>query len=66
VSRTSLIIAHRLSTIQHADRIIMLDGGRLIESGTHAQLLAQGGDYSHLYKLGFSNDDAKSQSNTMS
>ena len=66
VSRTSLIIAHRLSTIQHADRIIMLDGGRLIESGTHAQLLAQGGAYSHLYKLGFSNDDAKSQSNTMS
>ena len=66
VSRTSLIIAHRLSTIQHADRIIMLDGGRLIESGTHAQLLAQGGAYSHLYKLGFSNDDAKGQSNTMS
>ena len=66
LSRTSLIIAHRLSTIQHADRILMLDGGRLIESGTHAQLLAQGGAYSHLYKLGFSNDDAKSQSNTMS
>ena len=66
VSRTSLIIAHRLSTIQHADRILMLDGGRLIESGTHAQLLAQGGAYSHLYQLGFSNDDAKSQSNTMS
>jgi ATP-binding cassette, subfamily B, bacterial MsbA len=66
VSRTSLIIAHRLSTIQHADRILMLDGGRLIESGTHAQLLAQGGAYSHLYKLGFSNDDAKGQSNTMS
>ena len=66
LSRTSLIIAHRLSTIQHADRIIMLDGGRLIESGTHAQLLAQGGAYSHLYKLGFSNDDAKGQSNTMS
>ena len=66
LSRTSLIIAHRLSTIQHADRIIMLDGGRLIESGTHAQLLAQGGAYSHLYKLGFNNDDAKGQSNTMS
>jgi subfamily B ATP-binding cassette protein MsbA len=66
LSRTSLIIAHRLSTIQHADRIIMLDGGRLIESGTHAQLLAQGGAYSHLYKLGFNNDDAKAQSSTMS
>jgi subfamily B ATP-binding cassette protein MsbA len=66
LSRTSLIIAHRLSTIQHADRIIMLDGGRLIESGSHAQLLAQGGAYSHLYKLGFNNDEAKGQSNTMS
>ncbi len=64
--RTSLIIAHRLSTIQHADRIIMLDGGRLIESGSHAQLLAQGGAYSHLYKLGFKNDGAKGQSSTMS
>ena len=66
LSRTSLIIAHRLSTIQHADRIIMLDGGRLIESGSHAQLLAQGGAYSHLYKLGFNNDDTKGQSSTMS
>ena len=55
-NRTSLIIAHRLSTIQHADRIVMLDGGRLIESGTHAELLAQGGAYSHLYKLGFNSD----------
>ena len=64
--RTSLIIAHRLSTIQHADRIIMLDGGRLIESGSHAQLLARDGAYSHLYKLGFNNDGAKGQSNTMS
>jgi subfamily B ATP-binding cassette protein MsbA len=64
--RTSLIIAHRLSTIQHADRIIMLDGGRLIESGSHAQLLAQGGAYSHLYKLSFNNDGAKGQSSTMS
>jgi subfamily B ATP-binding cassette protein MsbA len=64
--RTSLIIAHRLSTIQHADRIIMLDGGRLIESGSHAQLLVRGGAYSHLYKLGFNNDGAKGQSNTMS
>ena len=54
-NRTSLIIAHRLSTIQHADRIIVMDGGRLIESGSHAELLALGGAYSHLYKLGFKN-----------
>jgi subfamily B ATP-binding cassette protein MsbA len=72
-SRTSLIIAHRLSTIQHADRILVLDGGRLIESGSHTELLAQNGAYSHLYKLGFKNGDmppraslAPTQSSTMS
>ncbi len=52
-NRTSVVIAHRLSTIQHADRIIMLDGGRIVESGTHAELLARKGAYSHLYQLGF-------------
>lgn len=51
--RTSLIIAHRLSTIQHADRIIMMEGGRIIESGSHPELLAQNGAYAHLYRLGF-------------
>ena len=51
--RTSVIIAHRLSTIQHADRIIMLESGRVLESGSHAELLAKGGAYSHLYQLGF-------------
>lgn len=53
VNRTCLIVAHRLSTIQHADRIIVLEAGRLIEEGKHAELLAKGGTYSHLYKLGF-------------
>ncbi|MES2978802.1 MAG: lipid A export permease/ATP-binding protein MsbA [Pseudomonadota bacterium] len=52
-TRTSLIIAHRLSTIQHADRIVMMDAGRLVESGTHAELMALQGAYSHLYRLGF-------------
>lgn len=51
--RTSLIIAHRLSTIQHADRIIMMDAGRVIESGSHQALLDQNGAYAHLYRLGF-------------
>lgn len=51
--RTSLVIAHRLSTIQHASRIIMMDGGQIIESGTHAQLLMKNGAYAHLYRLGF-------------
>ena len=53
--RTSLVIAHRLSTIVHADRIIMMDSGRMIESGTHAELLAQNGAYAHLFRLGFQN-----------
>jgi ATP-binding cassette, subfamily B, bacterial MsbA len=51
--RTSLIIAHRLSTIAHADRIIVMDAGNIVESGTHAELLTQGGTYAHLYQLGF-------------
>ena len=54
-SRTSLVIAHRLSTVQHADRIIMMEAGRMIESGTHAELLARNGAYAHLYRLGFRN-----------
>ena len=47
--RTSIVIAHRLSTIQHADRIIVLDHGEIIESGTHDQLMARGGHYANLY-----------------
>jgi subfamily B ATP-binding cassette protein MsbA len=52
-TRTSLVIAHRLSTIQHADRIIMMDAGQIIESGTHLELLEKNGAYAHLYRLGF-------------
>jgi subfamily B ATP-binding cassette protein MsbA len=52
-NRTSLVIAHRLSTVQHADRIIMMDAGRIIESGNHTELLAKNGAYAHLYRLGF-------------
>lgn len=55
-NRTSLIIAHRLSTVQHADRIIMMNAGRIIESGSHTQLLAQNGAYAHLYRLGLNAD----------
>ena len=51
--RTSLVIAHRLSTIERADRIIALDGGRIVEQGTHAQLLASGGLYARLHALQF-------------
>jgi subfamily B ATP-binding cassette protein MsbA len=52
--RTTLVIAHRLSTVENADRIIVLDAGRIIESGTHAELLAANGHYAALYRMQFS------------
>lgn len=52
--KTTLVIAHRLSTILHADLIHVIDAGRVIESGTHDELLAKGGPYSRLFKLQFS------------
>ena len=53
VGRTSLVIAHRLSTIEHADRVLVMEAGALIESGSHAQLLAQGGLYARLHAMQF-------------
>ncbi len=54
--RTTLVIAHRFSTIQNADRILVLDQGRVVESGTHADLLAANGAYARLYRLQFHPD----------
>lgn len=55
--RSALVVAHRLSTVRHADRILVLHHGRLRESGTHAELLALGGLYAHLYRLQFDDGD---------
>ena len=52
-NRTTLVIAHRLSTVEHADQIVVLDQGHIVERGTHAELLARGGKYAALYHLQF-------------
>jgi len=51
--RTTLVIAHRLSTIEHADRVVAMDAGRVVEQGTHAELLAAGGLYARLHAMQF-------------
>jgi ABC-type multidrug transport system fused ATPase/permease subunit len=51
--RTSIVIAHRLSTVKHADRIIVLKAGRVIEEGSHDMLLRRGGHYAELYNTYF-------------
>jgi len=58
--RTTLVIAHRLSTVENVDQIIVLDQGRIVESGTHKELLDAGGHYSALYRMQFSEDAGES------
>jgi len=59
--RTSFIVAHRLSTIRHCDRILVIDNGRILEQGTHRELLAQKGHYHSLYTNQFKKEELEKQ-----
>src|SRR5436190_3397076 len=56
-NRTTIVIAHRLSTIRRADAIVVIEAGQIIEQGTHAELLARGGQYQRLYELQFADEE---------
>ena len=56
--RTSIVIAHRLSTVREADRILVIQDGRVVERGRHAELLAAGGLYADLYRTQFAHQAA--------
>ncbi len=56
-NRTTIVIAHRLSTIRRADTIVVMEGGRIIEKGSHSELLARGGQYRKLYELQFADEE---------
>ena len=59
-NRTTLVIAHRLSTVQRANRIVVMDAGQIVESGSHAELMTRNGQYARLYQLGLHNQPATS------
>jgi subfamily B ATP-binding cassette protein MsbA len=55
--RTTIVIAHRLSTVRRADLIVVIERGRIVETGRHAELLAHGGAYRRLYELQFADEE---------
>ena len=57
--RTSLLIAHRLSTVRRATRIVVLEAGKIVETGSHDELMAMGGTYRRLYDLQFLEEPAE-------
>jgi ABC-type multidrug transport system fused ATPase/permease subunit len=57
--RTTLVVAHRLSTVRNADRIYVLVAGRIVEEGSHEELLARGGEFARLYKMQFSSQETR-------
>jgi ATP-binding cassette subfamily B protein len=62
--RTSLVIAHRLSTVREADELLVVDGGRIVERGTHASLLAENGLYAELYRTQFADQEEETTAGT--
>jgi subfamily B ATP-binding cassette protein MsbA len=63
-NRTTIVIAHRLSTVRRASTIVVMENGRIIETGSHAELLAQDGQYRHLYELQFADEEEETLTET--